>query len=90
MNELFTFNDVLIRPKFSMIESRKDVDLSVKRLGLYLSLPCISSNMDSVTSSNMAIAMAKNGAVGCLHRFMDIETNVNEFKAYHKTLANKS
>jgi IMP dehydrogenase len=80
MNELFTFNDVLIKPKFSNIESRKDVDLSVSRLGLSLALPMISANMDTCTSSQMAIAMANNGAVGCLHRFWDIETNLKEFK----------
>lgn len=80
MNILLTFDDILIKPKFSFIESRKDVELSIKALGLDLKLPCISANMDTITDSKMAIAMAKNGAIGCLHRFWDIQKNVDEFK----------
>ena len=80
MNEAITFDDVLIKPKFSTIESRKDVDLSVKALGLDLKLGIISANMDTVTDSKMAIAMSQNGAVGCLHRFMSIDENLNEFR----------
>jgi IMP dehydrogenase len=81
MNEAITFNDVLIKPKFSRIESRKDVDLSVKRLGLDLKLPVVSANMDTITNSNMAIAMGEYGAVGCLHRFQSVEDNVKELKS---------
>lgn len=79
MREAHTFDDVLIIPKFSTVESRKDVNLDVKALGLHLSLPIISANMDSVTDANMAVAMAENGGVGCLHRFWDVETNVDKF-----------
>lgn len=83
MQEFLTFNDVLIQPKFSTVESRKDVDLSVDSLGLMgpkLKLPVISANMDTVTTSEMAIEMGRNGAIGCLHRFWGIEDNVRHFR----------
>lgn len=80
MNEAITFDDVLIVPQFSTIESRKDVDLSVNRLNVKLKLPIMSANMDTITDHKFAIAMAQNGAVGCLHRFWDIETNLKEFR----------
>lgn len=79
--EGITFDDVLIRPKFSRVSSRKLVDISSNELSnLRLRLPIISANMDTVTNSTMAKAMAEFGAIGCLHRFMTIEENVNEFK----------
>lgn len=79
MKELLAFNDILISPTFSTISSRKDVSLDTKFCGMSLSLPIISSNMDTVTDSDMAIAMIDNGAVGALHRFQSIEENVKEF-----------
>ena len=69
MKELLTFDDVLIAPKFSKIKSRADVDLSVDMKGGNIRLPIISANMDTVTGKEMALAMAQNGAIGCLHRF---------------------
>lgn len=72
----YTFDDVLIVPKFSEIRSRKHVDLSTQ-IGRYthLTLPIISANMDTVTGHNMCIAMYQAGGIGCLHRFMSIEEN---------------
>lgn len=81
MNRAITFNDVLIVPKFSMIESRKDVDLSTGlklKNGQFLKiqLPIISSNMDTVTDVRMAVTMLQAGAQACLHRFNSIQDNV--------------
>jgi IMP dehydrogenase len=72
----YTFDDVLIVPKFSSINSRSWVDLSTT-IGRYtkLSLPVISANMDTITGHNMCIAMHQAGGIGCLHRFMSIEEN---------------
>jgi IMP dehydrogenase len=75
--EALTYNDVQIVPKFSLINSRKEIDLTTINS---LKLPVISSNMDTVTESTMAKAMAQAGGVGCLHRFMSIEDNINQFK----------
>lgn len=75
MNQFPSFDDVLILPKFSLIKSRKDVDPYSG-----FTLPIISSNMDSVTGSKMAKAMAESHSVGCLHRFCSIEENVKMFE----------
>ena len=69
MIEGITFDDVLIVPKMSDIESRSDISLRQEFLGLQMDLPIISANMDYVTGSDMAIAMRQNGALGILHRF---------------------
>lgn len=79
IKDALSFDDVLIIPKFSKIESRKNVDLSVNFYGKLI-LPIISSNMDTITESEMANALHDVGAVGCLHRFMSIEKNLEEYK----------
>ena len=72
-----TFDDVLLVPKRSTIRSRAAVDVSARLAGdIRLSLPLISANMDTVTEIHMAIAMAKAGGIGILHRFMPIERQV--------------
>ena len=82
--EALSFDDVLIEPRFSMIDSRKNVStktkLNASSQHLSLDIPIISANMDTVTESNMANAMADAGGVGCLHRFMDVDKNINEYK----------
>lgn len=80
MQELLTFDDVLIVPKFSLIESRSQVDTSTSLRSLKFNLPLISANMDTVTGRSMAIAMQMNGAQACLHRFASIEETVADFK----------
>jgi len=85
METYFTFDDVLIVPQFSDIQSRKDVDLSVytsPKLFRWFgssSLPVISANMDTITDARMARSMLKYGAQACLHRFCTIEENVKMF-----------
>jgi len=69
-----TFDDVLLVPQRSSIQSRKDVSTDTWLMpGIHLSIPIISSNMDTVTETHMAIAMAQLGGLGILHRFMTIE-----------------
>lgn len=86
MKEYLTFDDVLIKPKFSNVASRKDVDLSVVFKQDYvraiekLALPVLSANMDTVTSTLMAIAIGKAGGLGVLHRFMSPEDNVHDYR----------
>jgi IMP dehydrogenase len=69
-----TFDDVLLVPHRSAIRSRKDVSTHTWLVpGIRLSIPIISANMDTVTETQMAIAMAQLGGIGILHRFMTIE-----------------
>ena len=79
-----SFDDVLIVPSFSDVASRKDVYPGTKFLWNKLSIPVISSNMDTVTGSDMVEAMSDYGALGCLHRFCSIDENVRMFKARNK------
>lgn len=67
-----TFDDVLLVPKYSSIESRSSIDTSVVLgKGVVLKIPIISANMKSITGPTMAIAMASLGGLGLLHRFFD-------------------
>jgi len=65
-----TFDDVLLIPQFSNIESRSDVDISVNMGQLKFSNPIIPANMKTVTGKEMAFKVAKNGGLAILHRFM--------------------
>ncbi len=68
------FDDVLLVPHRSSIQSRKDVSTASWLVpGIHLSIPIVSSNMDTVTETHMAITMAQLGGIGILHRFMTIE-----------------
>lgn len=64
-----TFDDVLIKPNYSNIESRADIDTSNIFLEESLRIPIISSNMDYITGPEMLKAMYESGATGILHRF---------------------
>ncbi len=72
-----SYDDVLLVPKYSDILSRKEVDLSSnldnKRV---LTLPIISSPMDTITESSMANLMASSGGLGIIHRYNSIEMQV--------------
>lgn len=81
MRELLTFDDVLIVPRFSTVQSRKDVDMSLNRVGYpHVSLPVISANMDTITNTQMSQTLINYGAQACLHRFSTIDENVRVFE----------
>jgi IMP dehydrogenase len=82
-NLAITFDDVLLIPSYNHHESRRVVDTSnTDRLGqLTLSLPVMSSNMDTITEYEMANFMSSKGGIGVLHRFLSIEDNIRQFKA---------
>lgn len=79
MLEGLSFDDVLLIPKKSSVDSRKEIDLSSKLTkDITLKLPIISSPMDTVTEAEMAITMARNGGLGVIHRFCSIDYQVNQ------------
>ncbi len=74
-----TFDDVLLVPKRSSVASRQDVDTSSWLTPtIRLRLPVVSANMDTVTEAAMAIAMARAGGIGVIHRFMTVEHQVRQ------------
>lgn len=77
--EGLTYDDVLLVPQKSFIDHRADV-LTKTRLtrNLEIHIPFISANMDSVTEAEMAIALAREGGIGIIHRFMTIEEQVEK------------
>eukprot|EP01095_Lingulamoeba_sp_RSL-Kostka_P000226 TRINITY_DN10349_c0_g1_i1.p1 TRINITY_DN10349_c0_g1~~TRINITY_DN10349_c0_g1_i1.p1 ORF type:complete len:497 (-),score=236.46 TRINITY_DN10349_c0_g1_i1:205-1695(-) len=77
-----TYDDVLLVPKRSPVKSRKDVTVK-SRLSRNITInnPIVSSNMDTVTETTMAIEMARHGGIGIIHRFASIEAQVEMIEA---------
>ena len=68
-----TFDDVLLVPRYSDITSRSQVDLGTRlSRNISLRIPLVSANMDTVTESAMAVAMARAGGIGIVHRFLTV------------------
>jgi IMP dehydrogenase len=81
ISEGLTFDDVLLVPQRSPLASRKEASVKTQLTkNVSLNIPIIPANMDTVTESAMAIAIAKLGGFGFIHRFMAIERQVSEVK----------
>ena len=78
MKKALTFDDVLLVPQLSSILP-KDVNICSRLTqNIQLNIPLISAAMDTVTESRMAIAMAREGGIGVIHKNLSIEEQVNE------------
>tara|TARA_B110000305_G_scaffold233219_1_gene289322 strand:+ start:565 stop:1641 length:1077 start_codon:yes stop_codon:yes gene_type:complete len=84
INEALTFDDVSMAPKYSEVLP-SEVDTSIKlSANLSLKIPLLSSAMDTVTESKMAIAIAKAGGIGVIHRNLNIKKQIEEIKKVKK------
>ena len=78
MKEALTFDDVLLVPLLSSILP-KDVDVTTRLTReIKLNIPIISAAMDTVTESQLAIAIAREGGIGVIHKNLSIEDQVKE------------
>jgi len=76
--ESLTFDDVLLVPQYSDFLPR-DADVSTQfTRGIRLNLPLVSAAMDTVTESDTAMSMARNGGIGVIHKNMSIERQAHE------------
>ncbi len=78
LNEALTFDDVLLLPRKSNILPRQ-VDVTTRfTRNLKLNIPLVSASMDTVTESELAIALAREGGIGILHKNMSIEQQAHQ------------
>jgi IMP dehydrogenase len=84
IKEALTFDDVTMTPKYSEVLP-SEVDTSTKLSNnLELKIPILSSAMDTVTESKMAIAIARAGGIGVIHRNLDVKKQIEEIKKVKK------
>ena len=80
IKEALTFDDVLLLPKYSnVLPSNTDINISLTKK-ISLKVPFLTSAMDTVTESKMAIAVSKEGGLGIIHRNLEIRKQSQEVK----------
>lgn len=86
----YCFDDVLMEPLFSSISTRSSISLetniATNGRSLILKTPLISSPMDTVTETQMAIKMALSGGIGIIHRYMTIQEQVSQVEKVKRFL----
>tara|TARA_B110000444_G_scaffold253788_1_gene285238 strand:- start:1260 stop:2330 length:1071 start_codon:yes stop_codon:yes gene_type:complete len=84
IKEALTFDDVTLAPKYSeILPSEVDTSIKLTKI-LRLKIPLLSSAMDTVTESKMAIEIARSGGLGIIHRNLEIKKQVLEIKKVKK------
>jgi IMP dehydrogenase len=84
IKEALTFDDVTLAPKYSeILPSEVNTGVELTKY-LKLKIPLLSSAMDTVTESKMAIAIAKAGGIGVIHRNLNVKEQIIEIKKVKK------
>jgi len=84
IKEALTFDDVTLTPNYSeILPSEVNTSINLTKY-LKLKIPLLSAAMDTVTESKMAIAIAKAGGIGVIHRNLDIKKQISEIKKVKK------
>jgi IMP dehydrogenase len=78
IREGLTFDDVLLEPARSEVVPAEADTKTLLTRGIGLNIPIVSSAMDTVTESHLAIALAQQGGIGIMHRNMSIERQAEE------------
>src|SRR5947207_10370175 len=76
--DAFTFDDVLLVPARASIHPRQIVVSTQLTRSIRINIPLVSSPMDTVTESSLAIALAQEGGIGIIHRNLSIEAQTRE------------
>ena len=84
IKDSFTFDDVTLVPKYSSILPSETITSTKISHNLNLQIPLMSSAMDTVTESKMAIALSKSGGIGVIHRNLSIQKQIREVKKVKK------
>ncbi len=80
IKEALTFDDVTLTPKYSeILPSEVDTSIQLSK-NFEIKIPILSSAMDTVTESKMAISIAKAGGIGVIHRNLNIKKQIQEIK----------
>ncbi len=80
-----TYDDVLLVPQYSDVPSRRKLATQTRLTRrISLQIPIVSSNMDTVTEAEMAIAMAREGGIGIIHRFMPMDEQAQQIARVKK------
>jgi IMP dehydrogenase len=73
LKKAFSFDDVMLVPRLSHMNTRSDADLSTTVASVPLKIPIIAANMSSVCEADMAIALAQIGGLGIIHRMCSVD-----------------
>jgi len=84
IKDSFTFDDVTLVPQYSSVLPVDAITNCKLSKNLNLKVPLLSSAMDTITESKMAIAISKAGGIGIIHRNLSIEKQVSEVKKVKK------